>query len=157
MRRFPFLIVLALLTGLAALAGCSSTESEAIRMLKQNEKKWAEQSQFFKQSYTYTIRIGCFCPNDITSPVSILVDSGKTESIVYEDDRTPATNEVFTTIDTIEDLFAIIRNAINDKVDELTVEYDPILGYPVTISIDPNKSAVDEERGYTVLDFAILK
>ncbi len=148
---------MAILVGLVMFSGCSGTESESLLLLKQNENKWTTQSQLFNQSYTYTIRIGCFCPEDITSPVSVLVFSGKTDSVVYQENGTPATKEVFATIDTIEDLFAIIRNAINDEVDELTVEYDPILGYPASISIDPIKTAVDEERGYTILDFAILK
>jgi hypothetical protein len=146
-----------MLAGLAVFSGCSGSESKAMQILKQNEKKWAEQSKLFNQNYTYTMRIGCFCPQDITSPVNVLVMSGKTDSVVYQRDGTPATNEVFASVDTIEDLFTIIRKAIVDKADELNVEYDPILGYPSSISIDPIKTAIDEERGYTVMDFAILK
>jgi len=157
LKRLSILTVLAILVGLVTFSSCSSLESNASRLLKQNEKKWTEQSQLFNQNYTYTIRIGCFCPDDITSPVNVLVMSGKTDSVVYESDGTPVTKDIFASIDTIEDLFIIIRKAINDKVDELEVEYDPILGYPTIINIDPIKTAVDEERGYTILDLAILK
>ncbi len=155
--KICILLTTIILAVMISVTSCSGSETEAMRTLKQNEKKWAEQSQFFKQSYTYTIHIGCFCPEDITSAVSVLVTSGKTESVVYTDDGTPATHEVFATVDTIEDLFDIIRKAIDNEVDELIVEYDPNLGYPASISIDPIKTAVDEERGYTILDFAILK
>jgi hypothetical protein len=137
--------------------GCANPLSDLKQLLKENEEKWTEQSQLFSRNYTYTLQIGCFCPNDITSPVNVIVLNGETYSVVYQSDGQTVTNSVLDAVNTIEDLFKIIRNAINEKVDKLTVEYDPILGYPKTISIDPIETAVDEERAYTILDFALLK
>ena len=69
----------------------------------------------------------------------------------------PAANELFQGADSIEDLFAAVQDAIDQRVDKLQVEYDPSFGYPKLISIDPIENAVDEERGYTVSDFIPLR
>lgn len=151
------LLITAILCGSLLTTGCSNPFSDLKQLLKENEEKWTEQSKLFDRDYTYTIQISCFCPTDITSPVTVMVLNGETYSVVYQGDGQPATDIVFDAVNTIEDLFTIIRDAINKKVDKLTVEYDPILGYPKTISIDPMETAVDEERAYTVLDFALLK
>ena len=143
--------------GLLFTCGCANPFSDLKQHLRENEEKWTEQSQLFNRNYTYTLQIGCFCPSDITSPVTVMVLDGETYSVVYQRDGQPVTNSVFDAVNTIEDLFKIIRDAINEKVDKLTVEFDPILGYPETISIDPMETAVDEERAYTILDFALLK
>lgn len=37
---------------------------------------------------------------------------------------------------TVDGLFKIIQDAINDKVDGLTVAYDAELGYPTNVFID---------------------
>jgi len=156
-RTIFSLLFASVLLGLLFTCGCSDPYSGAKQLLKENEEKWIEQSKLFNRDYTYTLQINCFCPTDITSPVVMMVLDGQTDSIVYQSDGQPATNAVFDDINTIEDLFAIIRDAINEKVDKLTVEYDANLGYPKAISIDPMENAVDEERAYSILDFAILK
>jgi hypothetical protein len=74
-----------------------------------------------------------------------MVLSGETDAVVYQSDSRLAINSVFDDIDTVEDLFTIIQNAISGKVDKISVSYDP------------DDNALDEERTFTVLDFAILK
>jgi hypothetical protein len=127
-------------------AACSCT-APAAGELRENEQKWAAHNI---SDYSYTLRIGCFCPQEITSPVVVEVRNRTTVSVKYVDSGQPASNSSFDKANTVEDLFAIVRGAISQKADKLTVEYDPSLGYPTQISIDPIKDAVDEETAYTV-------
>ena len=157
MKYKRILLIIFILYGVLSITGCSNHYSDNKHLLKENEEKWTEQSQLFMQNYTYTLKISCFCPNKITSPVFVMVLAGKTDSVVYQSDGQPATESVFNAVDRIEDLFTVIKNAIDQKVDKLMVEYDPVLGYPRQISIDHNEKAYDDETSYTVLDFAILK
>jgi len=126
----------------APLVTCSGPQTDLEKQLNQNEQKWASQKI---RDYSYTLRIGCFCPPEITSPVLVEVRGGTTKSVSYVSDGRQATNELFRKADTIEELFSVIRESIDQKVDKLTVEYDPSLGYPTEISIDPIETAIDEE------------
>ena len=143
-------LAFAMLAAALSLAACSGPYSDLQRELRQNEQKWTSQKT---RDYSYTLRIGCFCPPEITSPVLVEVRGGTTKSVSYVSDGREATNELFRKADTIEELFSVIRESIDQKVDKLTVEYDPSLGYPTEISIDPIETAIDEERAYTVSNF----
>ena len=45
-------------------------------------------------------------------------------------------NEFSDGLPTVDGVFALIQDAINDEVDALTVSYDPELGYPTNVFID---------------------
>jgi hypothetical protein len=49
----------------------------------------------------------------------------------------------------VEGLFALVQRAIDENAETLTVEYDPVLGYPKAIGIDYRKQIADDE--FTVL------
>ncbi len=87
----------------------------------------------------------------------VTVENGSPASIVYVADGQPATNTAFQRADTIDELFQIIHQAIDDGVDRLNVQYDPTYGYPTTINIDPRADAVDEESAYFVSELRIGK
>jgi hypothetical protein len=86
-----------------------------------------------------------------------MVTSGETDSMVYQESGQPATNDIFNKVNMIEGLFKIIREALDRKVDKLTVEYRVDLGYPKSIIIDPDEKAYDDEISYVVSEFALLK
>jgi hypothetical protein len=134
--RTRLLVILASAV-LLFLSACANPYSDLQSHLRQNEQKWAAQKI---DNYQYTLRILCFCPQEITEPVVVEVRDGVT-----------------TSANTVNELFDIIRDAIAQKVSKLTVEYDPTLGYPKQITIDPIETAIDEERAYTVSDLTPLK
>ena len=157
MKSVHNLLVALILLTVILISGCSNELSAAEKQLKENRDKWDRQSALFDRDYTYTIQIGCFCPEDIRAPVNVAVMDGKTYFVVYQEDGQPVTNDIFNRINSVENLFKIVQEAIDSEADKLTVEYDANLGYPKHISIDPIKDAVDEEHAYTISDFAILK
>ena len=55
----------------------------------------------------------------------------------------------------VEGLFLMIANALEEQVDFLSVTYDPILGYPVRITIDPG-FVIDDDRTTRVSEFSPL-
>ena len=50
---------------------------------------------------------------------------------------------------TVEEMFALIQNAIDEKADAITVTYDATLGYPKELWVDYSKMMADEEMSYT--------
>ena len=107
------------------------------------------------RDYAYTVRVNAFAPG-VQRPARVTVQNGRTLSITPGDgDPTPLENngQIFAAYDTIEDLFAVIQRAIDTRADSISVDYDPVLGYPSRITIDYIRLAVDDELGIEVSQF----
>jgi len=148
-NRIVFLILAAILALLPA-AGCGLVQNSAQRELNANRAKW-ESSGI--DDYEFHLRVGCFCPPNIVFPVVIKVQNGVAISKEFAREPKEVTTDFFDRADTIDKLFGIIQDAIDAGADNLTVEYDATYGYPMSINIDPIKTAIDEEIAYFVEAF----
>ena len=140
------LILTALAVTALLIAGCAA----ATNSLDDNRQKWQQQDI---DDYDFTIQVLCFCLDDVTRPVRIEVRGGIVQSMVYADDSTAVTNDYFDDINTIEKLFQVIDDAIEDDADELIIDYDLGFGFPKKIDIDFLLNAVDDEITYTISGF----
>lgn len=143
--------LLVLLAAALFLAACSPASA-----LEQNRQKWADQQI---SHYRFELSIGCFCPFRSQMPLTIEVQDGKIVSIETADGSpiNEGSRPTFEEAGTLENLFMIIEKAQESGADELTVEYDSTYGFPSQISIDPIKTAVDEEISYLVENFQVLQ
>jgi len=138
---------------LAVIVLSSSCGSSANSELERNEKLWQSQNL---TSYDFTLERQCFCPEDWRGPVNITVRNGKVTSLVYVSNGQTATADKFGDVDTIDELFDVIRdayegkNTFDQKAETVNVTYHPEMGYPLTIYIDVSQMMADEEQGYTV-------
>ena len=150
-RWFVPFAALAVLIFLASCGGSANSE------LNRNEKLWKSQNI---TSYDFTLTRSCFCPEDWRGPVNIQVRNGTVTSTKYVSNGQTATSEKFGDVDTIEELFAVIRdayegkNTFDQKAETVEVTYHPQMGYPLTIFIDVSTQIADEEQGYTIENFA---
>ena len=146
--KWLFSVLLLTMVILASSCG-SSANSE----LERNEKLWESQNL---TDYDFTLARQCFCPEDWRGPVNIQVRDGGVVSTTYVSNGQAATAEKFGDVDTIEELFGVIRdayegkNTFEQKAETVNVTYHPTMGYPLTIYIDVSQLMADEEQGYTV-------
>jgi hypothetical protein len=49
----------------------------------------------------------------------------------------------------VEQVFMQVRRVIDSGAHEVTVLFDPALGYPSRISVDPRRDVVGDERDWT--------
>jgi len=148
-KKLPiFILMVATAT---ILSSCSGRRQEASD-LATNKGKWS-MSQI--TNYRYTFQIGCFCPPEITSPVTIEVRNGVRTSITRAKSiiRSP---EYFTSFDTIEKVFQLAEESINSPAEKVTVKYDSKLGYPTSINVDGSKNLADDETYYGITNFELL-
>ncbi len=139
--------------GAALFVGCHTDRFADLRdQMKTGEQRWTAQKA---TNYSYIVKIGSFSPPEVTSPVVVTIKDGKPYSIVYVSDGKPATNTSFQRVDTIEELFSIVRAAIDNKYDAVSASFDASLGYPTQISLNPREDAFDDESGYTVTNLKI--
>jgi len=131
----------------------SSCGSSANSELERNEELWQSQNL---TGYDFTLERQCFCPTDYQGPVNIQVRNGEVTSVTYVSNGETADAEIFADVDTIDELFKVIRdayegkNTFHKKAETVNVTYNPEMGYPLTILIDISSQIMDEEEGYTV-------
>ena len=80
------------------------------------------------------------------------VTADSVTSRVYADDGTPVPAQHAESFPTVDGLFQLILDAIEDDADEIDVVYDPDTGVPLEIAIDFIEMAADDELTVRVVD-----
>lgn len=107
-----------------------------------------------KNSYTLQQTRSCFCMPDSIRPISFDVVNGtiQTGSVAYADaSGGKLTDEMLSRggLYTVNAAFDYIQEAINERADNIDVEYDATTGYPKSIYVDRSHMIADEELGLT--------
>lgn len=139
-----------------ALQGCTGgpfDASGARAELRAGRALWQREGA---ADYAYTIRRVCFCGPEVAGPVRVEVRGGQTVKVETFSGRTLAAG-AFDRLDTVEELFATVGEAIDRDPDRIMAGYDPARGHPVSLFVDYDRRAVDEENGFEVSDFVVLR
>lgn len=152
-------LVLVLLPGACSATGASPTgeptvdpsevqASSAPSLSASAVAEWAEPAAY---SFTLESRcgernlIGRFAvevENGVVIAVEDLVDQGGATSVVQPAD-----------VPTLSGLLALVAEARNEGAGEVNLVTDPADGHPVSVEIDWEAAATDDEECYTVSDF----
>jgi hypothetical protein len=122
--------------------------------LKENRRKW-EQLGF--DQYQFRFQRTCFCVPEYTRPAILRVRDGRIEAAEYADTGEAVDVEHFGRYETIEGLFALIREVIDQEADRIDVAYDEMFGYPTSLYIDRYAHMADEEQQIEVRELRPLR
>jgi hypothetical protein len=131
--------LLTIALSLSAAACENPFSASSADQLEDAREKWSRERI---ASYSFTVRVGCFCPGDTRGPFRVTVSNGAVTSITDPATGAPRAASRFVPL-TVEALFARVQQAIDDGVEELDVRYHAELGYPVTIEINLSQQPVD--------------
>ena len=138
---------------IAAVACGSSPVNPAQAELDRHRELWEANRS---GDYTFEYSPVCFCPRMFNQPVEVEVGNGVVESVTYVDSgESPGTNG-FPPVHTIDGLFDKVQDAIDREATQLTVSYDPEIGYPVSASIDYSLNILDEEFSGVALGLGLI-
>jgi hypothetical protein len=126
-------------------------QNPARKQFEDNQRKWNNQKV---GNYSYRLDVDCFCSETITRPVFIIVHAG-IPSVTYADDGSIPTDPFFYNCNTIEELFNISLNALQNTDREAHITYDDKFGVPTSINIF-NKQVFDDVVNYSIVDFRPL-
>jgi hypothetical protein len=89
----------------------------------------------------------------VTGGAQIQVRGGVPVSVqpVSEGNRLPP--EAFRDYDTVEELFGVLRHAVDEGADRIDAEFDARYGVPVDVYVDYRETWADDEHGFTVEAF----
>jgi hypothetical protein len=125
-----------------AMLGTACSQSRDDHGLDAARKRWAAH---LPGSYSFTRAQRCECLPDQTRPIRISVTAGQITSAVYVDDQRPVSDQVRGTLLTIDGVFDQIQDAIDRDAAEITIAFDPTLGYPTAVFVDYSRQIADEE------------
>jgi hypothetical protein len=132
---------------LLAGAGCGILDpgqSSAREELEDARRRWEARGW---PSYTVQVARACECLPEAAGPFRVTVEAGSGTTV-----RTLDGNEVDPAIaadvPTVEGLFAMVEEALDQGVHRLTVRYDPVVGSPRSVVIDIDARVADEELVY---------
>jgi hypothetical protein len=145
MRTIRMALVLAL-----GAAACSSPFSpHEVRVLAAARAQWGQRPF---ADYTFEARRGCFCLPEQVGPVQITVRQGAIESVTLLETDEPVDPTYWFTI---EELFERIPSwAEYDGVEDVSVEYDPTLGFPSRVEVRPDEGIADAGETYIISNVA---
>ena len=152
-RLAATLLALALMPALPAPAAAptnssrpdpSITDGSAQRKLNAARRKW---NRHRPRSYTYRVRLSCFCTSESVQPHTFVVRNGEPED--------PPKGWKY--LATAKRLFKLVQRAIDDRPDHLVVKYRKRNGLLKELSVDPETNAADEEYAYYVDRFHRLR
>jgi hypothetical protein len=93
--------------------------------------------------YSYRISRICFCPEEFTRRVKIVVRNGRHKR---------GGGSAYKTVNTLDKVFRAAQSALDDDV--FSIHYSPRYGFPKGISSNPDLNTFDEEVSYSVRRFA---
>lgn len=143
-----------LIAGLGvSVFSCGTEPSGVERELDRARARWAAQNTL---SYDYVLEVLCFCPFSEDGPVRVTVSNGAVVSRIRVRDDAPVDSTAAGAFVSIDELFEIIGRALDSGAASISAVYDAALGYPLEISIDYIRNAVDDEVSWRASDLRLL-
>lgn len=148
---------LLILIGATSFAACDNPVgppplTAAAKELAAARRTWAAQGLL---SYRFRFQRLCFCGPDATAPLTVVVSRNRVISVTRAETGEPVAPGESLPL-TVERLFVEIERAIDQGAAALTVHYDPVRGYPLSIDIDRDFRIADEEVYYRASELAPL-
>lgn len=124
------------------------TGSDTSERLERNRAKW---QSIAVPDYDMQQQRICECLPETTGPMYIRVRDDTIAAMWVLASFEPVAQDVWQLFRSVNELFDAIRQAIDDGVDVLEVEYDEEFGYPAQLLIDPSVNVGDDEIMYTTV------
>ena len=154
-------LALVLLLGACSAAGGPPAEEPTIEP-SEGQATASAQSRFpsgvaeWTEPAAYSFTLGSRCgERSLIGQFAVEVANGEVIAVEGLDDEGKTATSVVQPKDvpTLSDLLALVAEARSDGADEVNLVTDPIAGHPVSVEIDWEAAAVDDEECYTVSDF----
>ncbi len=144
------------LLALLALPACASPgEPWAIHreLLERNRDRWTDERT---AAYRYDFRMSCECIPGFAGTVEITVLDDRITALVPQSSQVSVPEDQWPAFETVDEMFALIERAIDERAHQFHVEYDAALGYPTQISLDFDETHVDDELSIHVSALELL-
>lgn len=140
--------------GLLFVLAAACTSSPSTPEQSQLESALETWSVHGPSHYSFTWQRHCECTSLTTSPMRVTVENGQIVSAIYIETEEPVGAAERAHLLTIDGVFDLIHDAIDEGADAITVQYSSQTGHPTSVAIDYDLGVADEEMSLLVSDFA---
>jgi hypothetical protein len=140
------LLAAASVSMLAACSDPSGITGERFE-LQRAQQLWEERAV---ADYDMTVRL---TGSWVSGAAQIQVRGGVPVSVQAVNQGNPLPGEAFRDYDTVEELFGILRHAVDEDADRIDAQFDARYGVPVDVYVDYRKTWADDEHGFIVEAF----
>lgn len=141
-----------LLPGLCALlVGCQDlgpTSDDLLEQIAVHRDVWESKRP---PAYRYELARSCNCNEEGRGPVWVRVQGAQVVSQVYSSTGDPVSTGLQGVFPSVDGLFDLLEEAARSDVWSINVAWHPDEGYPVTLFVDYDGNAINDEIGYTVV------
>ena len=141
-RTLPLLVAMLLVV----VGGCAvDPKADVAARLRAAQARWAAAAI---DDYRFTLAVYCLCP--FQEPVEVTVRDGQVASVTAHGVDAPAEDVSWYPL-TME----LALRAVEDQLDaeEISVTFDPTLGYPTHVSANPDLETYDDEVNFDISNF----
>ena len=139
----------ALVLAVLCAASCDGNPFEPDQLqLNRAEARWSANGP---ASYDFDVRVSCFCIATTYGTVTVSVRNRQAVSVVRADSGTMVDSLYFQSVLTVDRMFANVHGFLSTHPASFHATYDPALGYPTAVAVDPNAMVADDEFAFQVL------
>jgi hypothetical protein len=128
----------------------NGTQNPDLQALNENRQKWNDTGFAL---YDFQLQRSAFSPPEFLRPIITSVDGDGNASSRFADDGQPTPADYPFANTSIDSVFDLIQDAIENGAHDVNVTYDEQFGYPVSVSIDYNEQIADEELFLNISQF----
>ncbi|NRF65761.1 hypothetical protein HLB44_02055 [Aquincola sp. S2] len=145
MKRLMALLVAAWLP----LTGCGGdSDPDRDPTVTAAKQRWLDANV---RSYRFTYSMSCFCPS--RGPIAVTVRDNLVIEAHAKETGMALPAEELKSVQTIGRIFDRIDDAYAHKASVIRVTADQTYGYPTSVYIDYSGGFVDDEVGFTIVEF----
>jgi len=122
--------------------------------LRLSRQVWAAKGP---RDYEMHFRWLCFCPEEYVAWAVVTVENGEVTAARLVGDGTPVPVSDLDRYETVEGLFDVLQDGLDQAADFIRFEADDRLGYPRQAYIDYESGTADEELGFEVFQVTSLE
>ena len=147
------IVAIACLVAGATLTGCIADPSEANQArLNAAVARWGANGS---PNYQFQLHWLCGeCLPEWSHALQVRVQGGQVTEVLDLTAGIPIPKDSRAL--SIPELFSYLQSALDQHAYRLVVEYHSALGYPVSMAVDYNAAAVDDEGGFEVTNLVVL-
>ena len=105
--------------------------------------------------YDYTGAWSCFCPQEYLAEVAVTVRGGVVTSVEFAGEEFTVVLPLPERFVPVEELFALLQDAVRRNAARIEVSYDERYGYPTELFIDYDERMADEETRFVMRGFTL--
>ncbi len=152
MRIKPLLVLLPLLVSCVIF---SSDEADVQGELDANRAVW-DAAAIHDYSMTFQ-RLCSLCSVEFLIPVRLIVRGDTIDEARDVDTGAPVQEPAVGAFLTIDEVFQVIQQAIDQTAAEIDVSYNSTLGYPIDVDIDLRRSQFSDDTQFQIREFVELQ